>query len=549
METYYKKYLKYKSKYINYKKSLTGGNYLVYKNEPSTIIDDIIAENESVILLNDNIPIFKSYGNKYYNVIDSEHKNKKKLKDIYKFRKIPYDEIILRDEDEDDDNSLLLNFGDILINKKLMNPLCIFNFVKYDIDKGIVKYYLKLFDIQVSINPTTSENIINDFIIVSNYSYYETIIKQLLSNNSMNEELFNFIFDNKELHYCILYLFGNIYGIRIEGMDYHDKWNSSIYPKEIIEQFDKILNSTIDIYNKTFEPWQRDLKFDELSKKITNLSYLSTTDKISIILNMLEQNCLTEKFDITNLYNINYKFYNYKTRDTFQKNKLYDSFSLQYVMKLLKDKMIKDHEIIKKKDKDCIIIYLLCGDTPSKISMALKTCVKEYTFDNVFYEHFILSGGEEWNSKNELKEYLSLILQKYEKYNKEHIYFGLIDIISFLARTITSLNIALSELGYPNIIGKYDYGLKEEIDPEEFDSMDYIEKLLVFNMSDLGRIYDWAEDYNMRCCLSYKYDDIKKKIKDLYTDKFKENLFNCNIYVYYYCYLIKNNIEEKNFFY
>lgn len=530
METYYKKYLKYKSKYINYKKSLTGGNYLVYKNEPSTIIDDIIAENESVILLNDNIPIFKSYGNKYYNVIDSEHKNKKKLKDIYKFRKIPRDKIILRDED--DDSSLLLNFGDLLINKKLMNPLCIFNFVEFDTHKGIAKYYLKLFDIQVSINPTTSKNIINDFIIVSNYSYYETIIKQLLSNNSMNEELFNFIFDNKELHYCILYLFGNIYRIRIE---YND------YPKETIEQFDKILNSMIYIYGKKYiESWEY-LKFDESSKKITNLSYLPNSTKISIILNILEENCLTEKFDITNLYNINYKFSD-KRGSFFRENTLYDSFSLQYVMKLLKDKMIKDHEIIKKKDKDCIIIYLLCGDTPSKISMALKTCVKEYTFDNVFYEHFILSGGEEWNSKNELKEYLSLILQKYEKYNKEHIYFGLIDAISFLARTTTSLNIALSELGYPNIIGNYDYGLKEEFD-------DYIEKLLVFNMSDLGRIYDWAEDYNMRCCLSYKYDDIKKNIKDLYTDKFKENLFNCNIYVYYYCYLIKNNIEEKNFFY
>jgi uncharacterized protein (DUF1330 family) len=69
---YYSKYLKYKSKYIN----LIGGDYLIEKNKPSAIIDDIIAENDSVILLNNNIPIFKLYSDNYYSVIKSERKTK-----------------------------------------------------------------------------------------------------------------------------------------------------------------------------------------------------------------------------------------------------------------------------------------------------------------------------------------------------------------------------------------------------------------------------------------------------------------------------------------
>ena len=151
---------------------------------------------------------------------------------------------------------------------------------------------------------------------------------------------------------------------------------------------------------------------------------------------------------------------------------------------------------------------------PSKIIsfiLLIDEYVKLLHENKIHIIPFKLSSSSKWNQET-LKEYINDLLRNY---NKDNIHIGLIDAISHERKTIKSINGILKYLGYP------------DIDEIKFG----------FNMINSTLIYEEAETtigYGSRCMKSFKdMVDVDESI-DPKNINFKEQLFNCNLFLFYW---------------
>jgi hypothetical protein len=192
------------------------------------------------------------------------------------------------------------------------------------------------------------------------------------------------------------------------------------------------------------------------------------------------------------------------------------------------------------------IIILAPGDTPSKIVAFMNLTKKKY-FEKIMEEYnisivsFPMSKASEWNDETAtqyIKEKIKEPLGQYgkEEYEmKNQVYFGILDAISG-GTTIKKLNETLEALGYENLIHEPPSGRNLKDWHPQFG----------YNLLGSGYIYEGAElDIlleHCRCTPNYEVEKYKSKKID--EETFKNNLYNCNIYLYYwYCYWSENNNE------
>jgi hypothetical protein len=208
------------------------------------------------------------------------------------------------------------------------------------------------------------------------------------------------------------------------------------------------------------------------------------------------------------------------------------------------NKIIKDVE--EDYDPKNKYIILAPGDTPSKI-VAFMNLIKKKYFEklkeyNIHIVSFPMSKASKWDidtSKQYIKEQLRGYID-FEKKETDKVYFGILDAIDE-GSTLKKLNETLTALDDWNnfiVIEKIPDGL------DRYEINHWSPKF-GYNLAHSGIIFVNAELYPesippCRCTPNYEVE--KYKSKEIDEKKFKNNLYNCNIYLYYwYCYWSKNN--------
>ena len=201
---------------------------------------------------------------------------------------------------------------------------------------------------------------------------------------------------------------------------------------------------------------------------------------------------------------------------------------------------------IKIPDKKYII--LSPGDSGSKIAayiLLIPEYIQELKKNNVDIILFPLSNAKRWTSENYIKYIGELLVQYTHEYEKDNVYFGIIDAIS-TGSTIKMINNALTNLGYKNIIK---LPILDEDEDEDEDEGEYIYKYknknpdLGFNLLESGLIYEGAESGlglpKCRCIPRYNMDNYLSQRID--EEDYRNQLYNCNIYLYYW-YVMRDNL-------
>jgi hypothetical protein len=219
---------------------------------------------------------------------------------------------------------------------------------------------------------------------------------------------------------------------------------------------------------------------------------------------------------------------------------------LPVLAKEIVDKLIEDVKTIKNKnsDKNKYIIFAP-GDSPSKIAayiLLIPEHVKKLLGSKIEIISFPLSKAADWDQT----EYVKYIAEKIEPFRQyKNVHFGILDAIA-RGSTINMINNALKELRYKNFIMEPTDSQKNDIKQGEI--LEDFQPLLGYNLLFMGSVYEYAEDShnNMpkcRCMPNYEMKHYKKNEIDN-KDDYRKQLYNCNIYLYYW-YAMRDIMKQK----
>jgi hypothetical protein len=297
----------------------------------------------------------------------------------------------------------------------------------------------------------------------------------------------------------------------------------------------KLFRNTV--LDKKYDPsiWKlislntKELEIYELGKKILTQNILNQEIIDEIIKNPTLNQHLIDEY---------YTAFDIKKDDT-NKGPRYDR-RLSYIdpitlAKVIYTKIMSD--VNDSKSSDNIYFILAPGDSASKI-VAVMLLIPEYLAEfnkrNINMITFPLSDASKWDETSS-KEYLTDVLKPYLKsHDKSKIYFGILDAIS-RGGTITMLNKTLTDIGYTNIIEKLRF---DTYDPETIDESWH--PRFGYNLIGTGSVFERAEKdpevIPNRCMPTYEIANYTSKTID--EKDYREQLYNCNIYLYYW-YIMK----------
>ena len=280
----------------------------------------------------------------------------------------------------------------------------------------------------------------------------------------------------------------------------------------------------ISEYNRIYE-LKINLKYESklfnlLSEKIMDIELLGRLNE------MIKEDNNIQKYLILKYYQ-NYGIFNYTNEYMDEDKPLIPTFPDPVAKRYspsIYAKRILDHLIKQKNNigsnKDIKFIILVPGDSPSKI-VSFILLIDEYVQllrdNNIEIILFPLSSSFKWTPEY-LSEYIRKLLEKYEEFDKKNMHFGIIDAITGKRRTINSINASLRFLGfdYSRLINENVFG---------------------FNMIHSTYIYEEAESTGgpgSRCMKSFIDMENVDETKDKRNIRFKEQLFNCNLFLFYW---------------